>query len=71
MTEQPKLIAADTNYNNNPLRTGIKISLYHIKGTGFFITKETISELESVDELTAKEHYKFCQKKYRKFPKQT
>jgi hypothetical protein len=70
--EQPntKLIATDTNFNiNHPARTGKKISLYHIKGTGFIIIKESINYIESVDEDTAKEHYKHCQRKYQKFPK--
>ena len=73
--EKPNLIETYTyliavHYlTDNSSGDGRKLSLYYIKGTGFFITIESLNYIESVDELSAKEHYKFCQKKYQKFPK--
>lgn len=63
-------LIAERNYNNLDTSTaGRKLSLYYIKNTGFFITMVKINYIESVDELTAKEHYKFCETKHQKFPK--
>jgi hypothetical protein len=66
---KPKLIAADINYVTSiPERAARKLSLYYVKGIGFFIAVESLNYIESVDELSAREHYKFMQKKYQKFP---
>ena len=65
--DKPQLLA-ERNYNNYD---GRRLYLYHNKNTGFSITMVKINYIEPVDELSAKEHYKFCQTKYRKFPKPT